>query len=415
VRPLLVICIVAACGTPPAIVPRPTPAVVVEEPRDATLEPRAFCTAVYGARGRGLEERCTAEERSGPGVKALLGRDGGTINVCEKELTPLVEDGVVTLTAARAEACGAALRALPWKQSFATSTLDGVPACRSILRGTLAAGASCKHSIQCGEGLFCKDTCRPLAAAGETCEPVDLLGSEVPSCTAGHACRVAASERGGIGLRGSGAGSWFDLDSALGLGLPATGVMWGDDFTSIGRIGGIGTGVAQPKTPVTGSQSGLPPEVVQRIVRSHHAEMRRCYTKGLETNPDLHGRVAVRFAIAVSGAVSEAKSDAATTLPDPAVVGCILGVFRRMTFPAPKNIVKVSYPLVFAQAGEDEPAPEPSAPTAPPEPPSFVCAAVGAPTNVRSELGAVGAPCSGAHECNGACAEGKCIAFCGLE
>ena len=45
----------------------------------------------------------------------------------------------------------------------------------------------------------------------------------------------------------------------------------------------------------------LPPEVIQRIVRQNFGRFRLCYENGLRNNPNLQGRVTVKFVIDRSG------------------------------------------------------------------------------------------------------------------
>ena len=52
----------------------------------------------------------------------------------------------------------------------------------------------------------------------------------------------------------------------------------------------------------------LPPEVIQRIVRQNFGRFRLCYENGLRNNPNLQGRVAVRFVIGREGDVIAASS-----------------------------------------------------------------------------------------------------------
>jgi hypothetical protein len=125
---------------------------------------------------------------------------------------------------------------------------------------------------------------------------------------------------------------------------------------------------ARPATsPVTGS-GRLEPVEIQRVVRARFGAIRGCYEEGLRRNPDLAGRVAVRFVVGRDGAVtevSEADSKApeiadpfapapppramAQRLPDDAAVKCILNAFRAMRFPPPSGgLVTVVYPLQFS-------------------------------------------------------------------
>ena len=94
----------------------------------------------------------------------------------------------------------------------------------------------------------------------------------------------------------------------------------------------------------------LPPEVIQRIVRQNFGRFRLCYESGLRNNPNLQGRVAVRFIIGRDGRVSNVGG--AGDLPDSGVVSCVTRAFYGLSFPSPDGgIVQVSYPIVFTPGG----------------------------------------------------------------
>ncbi len=136
--------------------------------------------------------------------------------------------------------------------------------------------------------------------------------------------------------------------------------LWGraEDENGSGGIGvlrsgnaGLGRGVtALPsiRQGVTAVSGRLPPEVIQRIVRQNFGRFRLCYENGLRTNPELAGRITVRFVIDGTGAVSSA-SDGGSDLPDKAVVGCVIRGFGNLAYPQPEGgTVTVVYPLHFA-------------------------------------------------------------------
>jgi hypothetical protein len=127
-------------------------------------------------------------------------------------------------------------------------------------------------------------------------------------------------------------------------------------------FGGLGTsslGTRPPKaTPAAAAprlQAGsvtvtgrLPPEVIQRIVRQNYGRFRLCYENGLRSDPQLHGRVSVRFVIAPDGSVSSSQ-DAGSSLPAPGVVACIVRGFTNLSFPQPEGgTVQVVYPIDLA-------------------------------------------------------------------
>jgi hypothetical protein len=224
-----------------------------------------------------------------------------------------------------------------------------------------------------------------------------------------HIARQAAlrdaAEFGMIGLLNSGAGGDPDAptapwgrDDSLGTDpLSARGNMWGDSIGesfgagglglsgigeggggrgegiglgSIGTIGhGAGTGTGQgfgsghgrlgrshrarpPRVRMgaTSVSGRLPPEVIQRIVRQNFGRFRLCYENGLRNNPNLQGRVSVRFVIGRDGRVSNVGGGG--DIPDGGVVSCVTRAFYGLSFPQPEGgIVTVSYPIVFTPGG----------------------------------------------------------------
>jgi hypothetical protein len=158
---------------------------------------------------------------------------------------------------------------------------------------------------------------------------------------------------GGLGLSGVGEGGG-GRGEGIGLGNIGTighgaGTGTGQGFgNGHGRLGGAhqtrSPSIRQGATQVNGR---LPPEVIQRIVRQNFGRFRLCYENGLRTNPNLQGRVAVKFVIDRSGAVSTA-SDGGSDLPDQSVVSCVVRGFNNLSFPQPEGgIVTVAYPIIF--------------------------------------------------------------------
>ena len=147
---------------------------------------------------------------------------------------------------------------------------------------------------------------------------------------------IGLPDAGGLGLSGVGEGGG---GSGVGQGF-------GDGH---GRLGGMHSSQAPRVRMGAVSVNGrMPPEVIQRIVRQNFGRFRLCYENGLRTNPELQGRVSVRFTIGVEGAVSNV-ANAGGDLPDAGVAACVVRGFSGLTFPQPEggNIV-VTYPLLFA-------------------------------------------------------------------
>jgi outer membrane biosynthesis protein TonB len=118
------------------------------------------------------------------------------------------------------------------------------------------------------------------------------------------------------------------------------------------------------KAPALGEPSGqgkLDPNVIRRVIRLHVSEVKRCYESQLEKNPNLAGKVNVRFVVGTEGKVLE--SDVIeSTLKDAKVERCIAAAVLLWEFPKPQGgKVTVVYPFVLASA--ETPAPTPPPPT----------------------------------------------------
>jgi len=152
----------------------------------------------------------------------------------------------------------------------------------------------------------------------------------------------------GVGEGGGGRGEGIGLGNFGGLGHGA-GTGTGQGIGSgRGRLGG-GHQVKAPRIRegATSVNGRLPPEVIQRIVRQNFGRFRLCYENGLRNNPNLQGRVTVKFVIDRSGAVGM-TADGGSDIPDGAVVGCVVRGFGNLSFPQPEGgMVTVVYPIIF--------------------------------------------------------------------
>jgi Ca-activated chloride channel family protein len=175
------------------------------------------------------------------------------------------------------------------------------------------------------------------------------------------------AENNGLGLVGigpAGGGGRGEGIGLGGLGVPGhgAGTGTGQGFGSgRGRLGGGHLAKAPPRIRegATSINGRLPPEVIQRIVRQNFGRFRLCYENGLRNNPNLQGRVSVRFVIDPSGAVSMV-ANGGSDLPDAGVVQCVVRGFGNLSFPQPEGgMVTVVYPLAFAPG--DGPPPEQAA------------------------------------------------------
>lgn len=95
-------------------------------------------------------------------------------------------------------------------------------------------------------------------------------------------------------------------------------------------------------------RGGLSKEVIRRVVRRHHGEVRHCYEQGLQQRPDLAGRVLTQFVIAPTGQVVAATVQS-STLGHSETEMCIARAARRWSFPAVDDggVTNVTYPFVL--------------------------------------------------------------------
>lgn len=159
---------------------------------------------------------------------------------------------------------------------------------------------------------------------------------------------------GGLGLTGIGEGGG---GRGEGIGLGSIGTLGHGAGTGTGQGFGSGHGrldgshrtkAPQVRVGNTTVSGRLPKEVIQRIVRQNFGRFRLCYEKGLATNPNLEGRVSVRFVINRDGSVSNA-GNGGSSLPDSGVVDCTIRGFYGLSFPKPEGgIVTVTYPIMFS-------------------------------------------------------------------
>ncbi|MEZ4299299.1 MAG: AgmX/PglI C-terminal domain-containing protein [Polyangiaceae bacterium] len=187
----------------------------------------------------------------------------------------------------------------------------------------------------------------PLSAKG------NMWGSDIAEAAGG----------GGLGLTGVGEGGGMD-GHGIGLGRVGTyghgnGLGDGDGFGP-GTGSSFSRGMRGHKNADLSMRAGetkasghLPPEVIQRVVRQNFGRFRLCYENGLRGNPNLAGRVGVRFVIGRDGGVMS-SANGGSDLPDAGVVSCVVAAFRGLQFPQSEEggAVTVTYPIMFSPAGK---------------------------------------------------------------
>jgi TonB family protein len=166
---------------------------------------------------------------------------------------------------------------------------------------------------------------------------LDLALSFVGGVVVAKRCMDVTTGRGGGGAHSAGFG---DLSGAAGecrnLGL-------GDKAKK--QIS------AEVKTASFTSQGSLSADSIRAVVEKNIRGVKACYEKALTQQPDLQGKVVVRFTIGPEGKITDFSIEE-STMGSKEVEGCILSRMRRWEFPKPdQGPVTVSYPFIFTASG----------------------------------------------------------------
>lgn len=125
-----------------------------------------------------------------------------------------------------------------------------------------------------------------------------------------------------------------------------------------GEIAGASTGNVGPERRVSAIVKADPPAVdgqldpniVAKEVRSRMAAIKGCYERSLKRNPNLSGKIVVRWTITAAGTVQGVEIDT-DTIGDSEIVSCIKTLIVRWRFPTPAGgAVEVSFPFLFSSS-----------------------------------------------------------------
>lgn len=168
--------------------------------------------------------------------------------------------------------------------------------------------------------------------------------------------QVASNERsvnsiegiggGGKSWKGEGPGSGASNGTRIGTsGIGGGGSANGFGKIAGGKAGSGDVGLVEEDAEVAG---GLDREVIAAYIRSKLGEILYCYERQLSAEPNLFGKVAVKFVIGSSGSLASQKIGE-STLRNAGVEGCILNKVANWKFPAPRGgtQVVVTYPFLF--------------------------------------------------------------------
>lgn len=189
----------------------------------------------------------------------------------------------------------------------------------SQLLGKVSAQAAKSANVVIANGVKAGSapSGRALAAVG----PIEKSGRDWGTDSNGSGVVISTAGRGG-GKNASGMG-----------GLAA------------GATGSGGVGLIEEESEITG---GLDREIIAQYIKTKLGQILYCYERQLSANPDLFGKVAVKFTIGPSGSV-EQQLIGDSTLKNATVEGCILNRVAAWKFPNPQGgtRVMVTYPFLF--------------------------------------------------------------------
>ena len=152
---------------------------------------------------------------------------------------------------------------------------------------------------------------------------------------------VATSDASLRGVKSGtgGSGKVADIGSLRGAGTIAGG------NTGAGATEKKVSGVVRSEAPAVDGE--LDPALVSKEVRARIGAVKACYERALKRNPNLSGKVKVRWTITAAGTVSGVDI-ADDSMGDSEVSSCIKQLVARWRFPAPAGgSVEVEFPFVF--------------------------------------------------------------------
>jgi TonB family protein len=97
----------------------------------------------------------------------------------------------------------------------------------------------------------------------------------------------------------------------------------------------------------------LNPETIKDVIHEHHAELRTCALKRAPAAQATAGKIIVGFTILPTGKVAEVATQS-STLQEPELEACLLGLVRTWTFPKPKKgPVGINFPFRFGPPAKE--------------------------------------------------------------
>ena len=172
------------------------------------------------------------------------------------------------------------------------------------------------------------------------------LGDELVGAAHGLALAKGGGGPGGFGLGERGLSRGGSID---GLGD-----VWGGGGGPQGREGYGPQGTKREGGPLARTSDplvvgSLDRSQVDEVVKRHLSAIRYCYQRELQREPNLSGKVVVKFVISGDGSVSSSTLQS-SSLGHAGAEQCVVDRFLRMSFPEPRGsgMVVVKYPFLFS-------------------------------------------------------------------
>ena len=186
-----------------------------------------------------------------------------------------------------------------------------------------------------------------LGAKGEGGALADLLKQGDVSGDAGK----VFGQVGGVSVGGETGGN------IRGKGTGGTGSAKGGGSLMASGPGNVSSGAAVGEHAVRGNVKAssapidvdgtLDPSILVKEIRSHLGAITACYESGLKRNPNLSGKIQLRFEISAIGKVTSATIEN-DTMKDDDVASCIKSRVLTWRLPAPTGgTAQFSYPFIF--------------------------------------------------------------------
>jgi TonB family protein len=156
---------------------------------------------------------------------------------------------------------------------------------------------------------------------------------------------AAAGTLQGVATTAGNAGEIFKVGAVATLGKGGGASVKGTGGLALGGAGSASVGILDEETEIEG---GLDKDVIAKVINAHLGEIRYCYERQLSAEPDIYGKVIVKFSIGAKGLV-ETQRVGNSSLRNAMVEGCILRRIASWKFPQPKGgtEVLVTYPFLF--------------------------------------------------------------------